>query len=170
MSAPAKIALEARGLTKRFAGLVSVDHVSFRLVEGEILGLIGPNGAGKTTLVNMISGTLRPSEGELYFEGQRIEQLQAIPLIVGQYFGDERHNSRSAGCGQARCRCQRARRDTKKRHEYGVSQAKVHVRCQHNGLACFQNPKYLACTASASDHFDSESRTPLEGDAVGHGA
>jgi ABC-type branched-subunit amino acid transport system ATPase component len=46
MSAPARIALEARNLTKRFAGLVSVDHVSFRLVEGEILGLIGPYGAG----------------------------------------------------------------------------------------------------------------------------
>jgi branched-chain amino acid transport system ATP-binding protein len=76
MSAPGKIALEARNLTKRFAGLVSVDHVSFQLVEGEILGLIGPNGAGKTTLVNMISGTLRPSGGELYFEGQRIDQLQ----------------------------------------------------------------------------------------------
>jgi branched-chain amino acid transport system ATP-binding protein len=75
MSVVAKTALEARGLTKRFAGLVSVDHVSFRLAEGEILGLIGPNGAGKTTLVNMISGTFRPTEGELYFEGQRIDQL-----------------------------------------------------------------------------------------------
>jgi branched-chain amino acid transport system ATP-binding protein len=75
MSAPAKTVLEARNLTKRFAGLVSVDHVSFKLAEGEILGLIGPNGAGKTTLVNMISGTLRPTEGELLFDGERIDQL-----------------------------------------------------------------------------------------------
>ncbi|TPW30752.1 ABC transporter ATP-binding protein [Pararhizobium mangrovi] len=67
--------LQAKGLTKRFAGLVSVDHVDFSLARNEILGLIGPNGAGKTTLVNMISGTLRPSEGELAFKGERIDTL-----------------------------------------------------------------------------------------------
>ena len=67
--------LEARNLTKRFSGLVSVDNVSFHLAENEIMGLIGPNGAGKTTLVNMISGTLRPSEGELHFGGERIDTL-----------------------------------------------------------------------------------------------
>ncbi len=67
--------LEARNLTKRFSGLVSVDDVSFRLARNEIMGLIGPNGAGKTTLVNMISGTLRPSEGQLFFGGERIDTL-----------------------------------------------------------------------------------------------
>ncbi|MEO9231676.1 MAG: ABC transporter ATP-binding protein [Devosia sp.] len=75
MTDRAQTVLEARNLTKRFAGLVSVDHVSFVIARGEILGLIGPNGAGKTTLVNMISGTLRPTEGELLFEGQHIEHL-----------------------------------------------------------------------------------------------
>jgi branched-chain amino acid transport system ATP-binding protein len=68
--------LEARTITKRFSGLVSVDAVSFTMTENEILGLIGPNGAGKTTLVNMISGTLRPDEGELYFHGERIDDLK----------------------------------------------------------------------------------------------
>jgi len=53
-----------------------VDAVSFTMNENEILGLIGPNGAGKTTLVNMISGTLRPNEGELFFRGERIDDLQ----------------------------------------------------------------------------------------------
>ena len=67
--------LKAEKLTKRFSGLVSVDHVSFEIFENEILGLIGPNGAGKTTLVNMISGTLRPEEGELRFEGNPIDAL-----------------------------------------------------------------------------------------------
>ncbi|MEX6508481.1 ABC transporter ATP-binding protein [Jiella sp. M17.18] len=67
--------LQAEGITKRFAGLVSVNQVSFEMVENEILGLIGPNGAGKTTLVNMISGTLKPNEGELRFEGQPIDAL-----------------------------------------------------------------------------------------------
>lgn len=76
MSAPAgKLILQAEKVTKRFSGLVSVDHVSFELYEREIVGLIGPNGAGKTTLVNMISGTLRPDEGALRFEGQPIDRL-----------------------------------------------------------------------------------------------
>ncbi|MGO9134361.1 MAG: ABC transporter ATP-binding protein [Methylovirgula sp.] len=70
-----KTIIEARGITKRFQGLVSVDKVSFSIAENEILGLIGPNGAGKTTLVNMVSGTLKPNEGELLFEGQRINEL-----------------------------------------------------------------------------------------------
>ncbi|MCQ8781542.1 ABC transporter ATP-binding protein [Aurantimonas sp. MSK8Z-1] len=67
--------LRAESVTKRFSGLVSVDQVSFEMRKNEILGLIGPNGAGKTTLVNMISGTLRPNEGALYFEGQPIDAL-----------------------------------------------------------------------------------------------
>jgi branched-chain amino acid transport system ATP-binding protein len=67
--------LRTESITKRFQGLVSVNHVSFDLHGGEILALIGPNGAGKTTLVNLISGTLAPSEGALYFQGERIDTL-----------------------------------------------------------------------------------------------
>ncbi len=67
--------LQARNLTKRFAGLVSVDAVSFTLAPGEILAVIGPNGAGKTTLVNIISGTLTADEGEMIFEGSEIGGL-----------------------------------------------------------------------------------------------
>jgi branched-chain amino acid transport system ATP-binding protein len=55
--------------------LVAVQQVSFRIAPGEILGLIGPNGAGKTTVVNMIGGTLPPSEGDILFEGRRINAL-----------------------------------------------------------------------------------------------
>jgi branched-chain amino acid transport system ATP-binding protein len=66
---------EAKGLTKRFQGLVSVDHVSFTLPKGEILALIGPNGAGKTTLVNMISGMLAADEGDVLFEGAPVTRL-----------------------------------------------------------------------------------------------
>jgi len=66
---------EARALSKRFQGLVSVDKVSFAIAEGEILGLIGPNGAGKTTLVNMMSGTLKPNAGEILFDGQAINSI-----------------------------------------------------------------------------------------------
>ena len=70
--------IETRGLTKRFQGLVSVNNVTFQIAEGETLGVIGPNGAGKTTLVNMISGTLTPSEGQVVFEGQVINDVPAF--------------------------------------------------------------------------------------------
>ena len=72
---PTDAILEARGLTRRFQGLVALADVSFTLRRGEILGLVGPNGAGKTTLVSLIGGTLAPSAGALLFEGRRVERL-----------------------------------------------------------------------------------------------
>ncbi len=73
--------LELRGVTKQFGGLVAVDHVDFDVNEGEILGLIGPNGAGKTTIFNMITGIYPPTEGEIFFRGERIAHP---PLTWGQ--------------------------------------------------------------------------------------
>lgn len=67
--------LQARGVTKLFGGLAAVSHVSFDLREGEILGLIGPNGSGKTTLVNVITGTLGYSGGDVLFRGRSIRRL-----------------------------------------------------------------------------------------------
>ena len=66
MTAPV---LEIRGLTKRFRGLVALDHVDFTVPEGTICGLIGPNGAGKSTMFNLVTGFLPPSEGEIRFRG-----------------------------------------------------------------------------------------------------
>jgi branched-chain amino acid transport system ATP-binding protein len=62
-------------LTKRFGGLVAVNSLTFKLEEGELLGLIGPNGAGKTTLFNLISGFEKPTEGAIMFKGKRIDGL-----------------------------------------------------------------------------------------------
>ncbi len=81
--------LDIRNVTRRFAGLVAVNQVSFTLGEGEILGLIGPNGAGKTTLVSLISGTLAPSQGEILYQGKLISQLPAYRrarLGIGRTF------------------------------------------------------------------------------------
>lgn len=64
--------LEANDVVKQFGGLVAVDHVSFSIGQGEILGLIGPNGAGKTTLFNCIAGYYRPDEGRILFRGSSI--------------------------------------------------------------------------------------------------
>src|SRR4030065_636270 len=54
----------ARNLTKRFDDFTAVDHVTFRVNAGEVVGYLGPNGSGKTTTIRMLLGLLRPSEGE----------------------------------------------------------------------------------------------------------
>ena len=55
--------IEIDGLTKRFSGFTAVDHVSFRVARGEVLGFLGPNGAGKSTTMRMLAGFMIPTEG-----------------------------------------------------------------------------------------------------------
>jgi branched-chain amino acid transport system ATP-binding protein len=69
--------LRVSGLTRAFGGLVAVNDVSFSIYPGEVYGLIGPNGAGKTTVVNLLTGLLPPTRGEIEFDGRRIERLPA---------------------------------------------------------------------------------------------
>lgn len=81
--------LEARKLTRRFAGLVAVNDVSFTLNQGEILGFIGPNGAGKTTLISLLSGTIPATSGEVWFDGRCIDHVAAFRrarLGIGRTF------------------------------------------------------------------------------------
>jgi branched-chain amino acid transport system ATP-binding protein len=66
-AAPAR--LEAKGLTKRYGGLVAVKDISFKVAAGEILGLIGPNGSGKSTVMKSIIGVERPDGGAVRVEG-----------------------------------------------------------------------------------------------------
>jgi len=56
-------------LVKRFGGFVAVDHVSFRVGRGEIMGFLGPNGAGKSTIIRILCGLLRPSGGRVLVAG-----------------------------------------------------------------------------------------------------
>jgi branched-chain amino acid transport system ATP-binding protein len=67
--------LEARGLSRRFGGLVAVADVSIELRPGQPHAVIGPNGAGKSTLVNLLFGTLRPDEGMIFLNGADITSL-----------------------------------------------------------------------------------------------
>jgi len=64
--------LVTEGIVKRFGGLTALDHVSFEIEAGELVGLIGPNGSGKTTFLNVLSGFYRPEQGSVSFEGRSI--------------------------------------------------------------------------------------------------
>jgi ABC-2 type transport system ATP-binding protein len=74
-------AIVSENLTYRYGDLLAVDHISFQVSEGEILGFLGPNGAGKSTTVKMLTGQLLPKEGRAELLGQDVtrhaKQLQA---------------------------------------------------------------------------------------------
>ena len=81
--------LVVEGLVKRFGGFTAVNNVSFKVDQGEILGLIGPNGSGKSTIFNMVSGTFPPTSGSIRFGGKEIAGLPPYRIInsgVGRTF------------------------------------------------------------------------------------
>ena len=81
--------LETRGLSKHFGGLRAVSDISLQVAPREIHAIIGPNGAGKSTMVNLLSGHLRPSSGQVIFNGQDITGLapnKVSHLGVGRSF------------------------------------------------------------------------------------
>lgn len=69
--------LSLRGVTKRFGGLVAVNAMDFNVAEHQVMGLIGPNGSGKSTTLNLISGALKVSGGEISLRGTPITALPA---------------------------------------------------------------------------------------------
>jgi branched-chain amino acid transport system ATP-binding protein len=70
-------ALDVRGVSKRFGGLLAVNDLSFRVRENEVIGLIGPNGSGKTTVIDLISGALKPSGGAIFLGDRMISNRAA---------------------------------------------------------------------------------------------
>jgi branched-chain amino acid transport system ATP-binding protein len=70
-----EVVLEARNLRKEFGGLVAVDDVSLQVRARTLHSIIGPNGAGKTTLFNLLSGTMPPTRGSVFFKGRDITNL-----------------------------------------------------------------------------------------------
>lgn len=76
MTAGATI-LTVRGATKKFGGLTAVDDLDFDVAEHQVMGLIGPNGSGKSTTINLISGALKPTYGEISLRGTPISALPA---------------------------------------------------------------------------------------------
>jgi ABC-2 type transport system ATP-binding protein len=80
-------AIVAENLTYRYGPLTAVDHIHFQVAEGEILGFLGPNGAGKTTTVGMLTGQLRPQEGQATLLGLDVARTpKAVQAQIGVCF------------------------------------------------------------------------------------
>ncbi|EMC9373647.1 ABC transporter ATP-binding protein [Campylobacter lari] len=73
--------LELKEIHKNFGGVSAITNTSFTIKESEIFGLIGPNGAGKTTLFNIITGNYKPSSGEVFFLGKKIDHLKPHKIV-----------------------------------------------------------------------------------------
>jgi ABC-type branched-subunit amino acid transport system ATPase component len=95
--APDTPVLETRSLDKRFGGIVAASAISIAIRKGARHALIGPNGAGKTTFVNLLTGVLRPSGGQILLDGAPITDLEpharvrlgiARTFQINQLFGD----------------------------------------------------------------------------------
>src|SRR3954464_3176563 len=80
---PGPAAIEAVGLTKRYADVTAVDDLTFRVREGSVTGFLGPNGAGKTTTLRLGAGLARPSAGEATIGGRRYVELDEPARTVG---------------------------------------------------------------------------------------
>lgn len=76
----AAIALELKNLSKGFGGLRAIDHLNLSFKPEELRCIIGPNGAGKTTLFDLITGRIKPDEGQVIFEGRDITPLKPYQI------------------------------------------------------------------------------------------
>ncbi len=77
----APIVLRTRQLSRSFGPLVAVDGVDLQLARGARHALIGPNGAGKTTLINLLTGVLAPSSGDVYLGAERVTHLRQFVRV-----------------------------------------------------------------------------------------
>ncbi|GAA1159687.1 ABC transporter ATP-binding protein [Kribbella jejuensis] len=74
--------LEVKDLEVAYGKIVAVKKISFSVEQGQVVSLIGTNGAGKTTTLKTISGLLRPTSGEIWFQGERIDQVAAHDIVT----------------------------------------------------------------------------------------
>lgn len=88
-----KYAIKTKKLSKRFMGVSAVDNLSINIPAGLATGLIGPNGSGKTTLMNLLTGLLRPDDGDIYIGEQhfyKIKPARLRGLKIARTFQDGR--------------------------------------------------------------------------------
>ena len=73
--------LSIKGLRKSFGDFVAIDGIDLNLKSDIITSVIGPNGAGKTTLINLVTGSLRPDKGKVFFKGDDITRLSPDKIV-----------------------------------------------------------------------------------------
>lgn len=81
--------IDIKNVSKKFGDFTAVDNISINIKSGEFVGLLGPNGAGKTTLIKMLTGLIKPTDGEIYINKSKMSRnnrhAKAILGIVPQY-------------------------------------------------------------------------------------
>ena len=80
--------LKVENVTMQFGGVVAVDNLNLEVNRGEIVALIGPNGAGKTTAFNVITGVYQPTNGAVWFQGEKIVENHPQGKMKQQYKGE----------------------------------------------------------------------------------
>nr|WP_325299991.1 ABC transporter ATP-binding protein [uncultured Oscillibacter sp.] len=80
--------LKVENATMQFGGVVAVDNLNLEVNQGEIVALIGPNGAGKTTAFNVITGVYQPTNGAVWFQGEKIVENHPQGKMKQQYKGE----------------------------------------------------------------------------------
>ena len=87
-----KNVLKVENVTMQFGGVVAVNNLNLEINQGEIVALIGPNGAGKTTAFNVVTGVYQPTNGAVYFNGEKIienhPQGKMKKLYKGEHAGE----------------------------------------------------------------------------------
>jgi branched-chain amino acid transport system ATP-binding protein len=76
-----EVILAARGLAKHFGGLAAIEGIQIEIKRGSIVGIIGPNGSGKTTLFNVITGYLKATQGEVFYQGEKISGMRPFAIV-----------------------------------------------------------------------------------------
>jgi iron(III) transport system ATP-binding protein len=78
--------IEIRNVTKRFGSMAAVSEVNLSIEEGELFTLLGPSGCGKTTLLRLVAGFYAPDEGEIFFDGHKVNDVPAHERGIGMVF------------------------------------------------------------------------------------
>ena len=86
--------IEVRNLSKSFDSIKAIDHISAKIEDGHVFGLIGTNGAGKSTFMRMLSGVLKPEEGEILVDGEPVYDNPAVKEKIF-YISDDQYYFRS---------------------------------------------------------------------------
>ena len=150
-------AVEVKGLSKRFNGLLAVDNVSFEVKKGELFGFLGPNGAGKTTTIRMLTGVVKPDKGtasifgyDILKQGLKTRQLMGIvPEMANAYVDlSAWNNLMLIGALYGVSKKQRTERAGSLLKKFGLYERRKHV---VKGFSKGMKQKLLLCMALISE-------------------